>query len=237
MWDRAESGAGIVRLGSWAGIVGSLLAMVGNLLHPATPTDDPEGVARTIADSGIWVPVHLVIVLGLILMLGGLVAISHTIEGGLAGALSRLGLLAAVAGVTVGVILVIVDGVAAKHLAEAWEEAPPDQAAAALRVVVAEETINFALAALFNILFAGVTFILYGLAVAWSGGHPRSLGWTVLVAAAGSILAGLVQAYAGEPVTFTRVATIIFPTVTTLWVAWMGLRLLRTEAGAARSMP
>jgi xanthine/uracil permease len=73
--------------------------------------------------------------------------------------------------------------------------------------------------------------------VAWSGGHPRSLGWTVLVAAVGSILAGLVQAYAGEPVTFTRVATIIFPTVITLWVAWMGLRLLRTEAGAARSMP
>jgi hypothetical protein len=234
MRDRTESGAGIVRLGSWAGIVGSLLAMVGNLLHPATPTDDPEGVARTIADSGLWVPVHLVIVLGLILMLGGLVAISHTIEGGLAGALSRLGLLAAVAGVTVGVILVVVDGVAAKQLAEAWEAAPPDQAAAALRVLVAEETINFALAALFNILFAGVTFILYGLAVAWSGGHPRSLGWTVLVAAVGSILAGLVQAYAGEPVTFTRVATIIFPTVITLWVAWMGLRLLRTRAGAGQ---
>jgi hypothetical protein len=110
------------------------------------------------------VPVHLVIVLGLILMLGGLVAISHTIEGGLASAL----------------------------------------------------------AALFNILFAGITFILHGLAVAWSGGHPRSLGWTVLVAAVGSILAGLVQAYAGEPVTFTRVATIIFPTVITLWVAWIG---------------
>jgi hypothetical protein len=31
---------------------------------------------------------------------------------------------------------------------------------------VTEQTINFALAALFNILFAGVTFILYGLAVA-----------------------------------------------------------------------
>ena len=35
-----------------------------------------------------------------------------------------------------------------------------------LRLVLAEETFNFALAALFNILFAGVTFILYGLAIA-----------------------------------------------------------------------
>jgi hypothetical protein len=44
----------------------------------------------------------------------------------------------------------------------------PEQAAAALRVVLAEEAINFALAALFNIL---------GLAVAWSGEYPGWLGW------------------------------------------------------------
>jgi hypothetical protein len=233
MWDGADPRAGTVRLGSWAGIAGSLLAMVGNLLHPATPTDDPQGVARTIAESATWVPVHLVIVAGLILMLGGLVAISRSIDDGLAGVFSRLGLLAAVAGVTVGVILVIVDGVAAKHLADSWAAAPPQEAAAALRVVVGEEAINFALAALFNILFAGVAFILYGLAVAWSGRHPRALGWTVVVAGAGSIVVGLVQAYNGQSSTFTRVATIVFPTVITLWVAGMGLRLLRANAAAA----
>ena len=63
----------IVPVGSVAGIVGALLAMVGNLLHPATPTGDPVGVARTIAESETWVHVHLVIVVGLILVLGGLV--------------------------------------------------------------------------------------------------------------------------------------------------------------------
>lgn len=222
--------AWIVRLGAWGGLVGSLLAMVGNLLHPAPPTGDPEGVARTIADSGIWLPVHLVIVVGLILMLGGLVAIARSIDGGLAGALAWLGLVAAVAGAAVGVILVIVDGVAAKHLAEAWTQAPPEEAAAALRVVLGEETINFALAALFNILFAGVTFILLGLAVAIDGKHPRGPAWAVVVAGLGSILVGLVQAYQGESVTLTRVATIVFPTVIILWVAWMSLRMLRITA-------
>src|SRR5215213_8958821 len=127
----------IFRIGSVAGTLGALLAMVGNLLHPATPIGDPEGVARTIAQSQRWVLVHLVIVVGLILMLGALIALSRSIEGGLAGALAQLGSVAAVAGVTVGVVLVIVDGVAAKHLADAWEAAPPDQAAAALRVVLA----------------------------------------------------------------------------------------------------
>jgi hypothetical protein len=116
---------------------------------------------------------------------------------------------------------VIVDGVAAKHLADAWEAVPPEEAAAALRVVLAEEAINFALAALFNILFAGVTFILLGLAVAWSGEYPRWLGWVVVVAGVGSVPVGLVQAYAGESIGFTRIATIIFPTIITLWVVGM----------------
>ena len=39
----------ILRVGSYAGIAGALLGLVGNLLHPATPIGDPEGVARTIA--------------------------------------------------------------------------------------------------------------------------------------------------------------------------------------------
>ena len=221
---RPEEGS-IFRVGSVAGIVGSLLAMVGNLLHPATPIGDPEGVARTIAQSERWVLVHLVIVVGLILMLGALVALSRSIEGGLPGALGQLGYVAAVAGVTVGVVVVIVDGVAAKYLADAWEVAPPDQAAAALRVVLAEEAINFAVAALFNILFAGVTFILLGLAVAWSGEYPRWLGWVAVVAGIGSVPVGLVQAYTGESNEFTRIATIIFPTIITLWVVVMSVLL------------
>src|SRR5918994_3413769 len=136
-------------------------------------------------------------------------------------------------GVTVGVILVIVDGVAAKHLADAWEAAARDQAAAALRAVVAEEAINFALASLFNILFAGVTFILLGLAVAWSKEYPGWLGWVVVVAGVGSVPVGLVQAYTGESIGFTRIATIIFPTIITLWVVVMSVLLWR-KAGKSR---
>jgi len=232
---RPEEGS-VFRIGAVAGIVGSLLAMVGNLLHPATPIGDPEGVARTIAQSESWVLVHLVIVIGLILMLGALVALSRSIEGGLAGALAQLGAVAAVAGVTVGVVLVIVDGVAAKHLADAWEAAPPDQAPAALRMVLAEEAINFALAALFNILFAGVTFILFGLAVAWSGKYPGWLGWVVVVAGIGSVPVGLVQAYTGESIGFTRIATITFPTIITLWVVGMSVLVWRKASSRSGEM-
>jgi hypothetical protein len=216
-----------LRIGSVAGIAGALLGLVGNLIHPATPIDDPEGVARTIASSRIWVPGHLAIVVGLVLMLGGLLAIGRSIQGGLPGALARLGSAAAVAGITVGLILVTMDGLAARQLAEAWASAPPGERAAALRVLLAEETINFALAALFNILFAGVTFVLYGLAVAWSRRYPSWLGWVAVVAGVGSLAAGLVQAIVGEPTTLSRVLTIIFPTVITLWLVDVNALILR----------
>jgi len=144
-----------------------------------------------IADSDAWTVIHLVIVLGIMLMLGGLLALYHSIPGGLAGALAQLGWAAAIAGVAVGVVLVILDGVAARQLAEEWARAPAEEQAAALRIVLANETTNFALAALFNILFAGATFILYGLAVALSHVYPRWLGWIAVAAGLGSVGAGL----------------------------------------------
>jgi hypothetical protein len=229
----------VLRIGSVAGIAGALLGMVGNLAHPATPaaSQDAEGLAQTIADSGSWVPDHLLILLGLIGMLGGLIAIARSIRGGLPGALAQLGSIAAVAGATVGLLLLSIDGVAAKHLAQAWTTAPPTEQAAALHALLAEEAINFALGTLFYILFAGVTFVLLGLAVAWSRVYSSWLGWLAVVAGAGSVVVGLVQAQVGETNAVTRIPSIIFPTVITLWLAWMGVLLLRKAPALDRILP
>ena len=224
----------IFRLGAAAAIVGSLAGMVGNLIHPATPLDDPPGVARVIADSDAWTPIHLIIVAGIMLMLGGLLALYRSIPGGLAGALAQLGWAAAIVGVTVGLILVILDGVAARQLALEWARAPAQEQAAALRIVLANETTNFALASLFNILFAGATFILYGLAVALSNVYPRWLGWIAVTAGLGSIGAGLIQAMTGESTAVSRILTIIGPTVITLWLAVMGILLARLARAPTR---
>jgi hypothetical protein len=217
----------VYRIGGGAAIVGALLGGVGNLLHPVTPIDDPEGVARVISESEIWIPVHMVIVLGIGLMLGGLVALYHSIQGGIAGVLARFGLFAGVAGVTIGLVLVVLDGVAARQLAEEWAMASPGEQPVALGLVHANETINFALASLFNLVFAGVTFILFGLAVALSDVFPRWLGWVVVVAGASSIGAGLIQAFTGEPTDASRVLTILGPTVITLWLLVIGVLLVR----------
>lgn len=215
------------RIGAGGAVVGSLLAGVGNLLHPATPLEQSEGVARVIAESAAWVPIHLIIVTGLILMFAGLVAITRSIKGGLAGALAHFGYLAAIGGITVGVLLVMLDGVAGKHLADIWATAPQEERAAALRLVLAAESLNFAIAAIFNILFAGVTYILLGLAAAFSRVYPRWLGWIAVVMGLGCIVAGTIQAFSGEPTLVTKILTIVFPTVITLWTALLGVLLWR----------
>jgi hypothetical protein len=197
--------------------------------------DDPEGVARVIADSEIWVPVHLVIVLGLVLMLGGLVALYHSIRGGTAGVLARFGLFAAVAGAAIGVVVVLMDGVGARQLAQEWAAAPAAQKATALSLVQANETINFALASGLNFIFAGVTFIMFGLAVALSDVYPRWLGWVAFLAGLASIGAGLVQASVGEPTDASRILTIIGPTVITLWLLVMGILMWRGGPRMVRS--
>lgn len=222
------------RIGAGGAVVGSLLAGVGNLLHPATPVGQSEGVARAIAESAAWAPVHLMIVAGLILMFAGLVALSRSIKGGLAGALAQFGYVAAIAGITIGVLLVMIDGIAAKHLADVWASSPQGEKAAALRLVLAEESLNFAIASIFNILFAGVTYILLGLAVALSLVYPRWLGWVAVAMGLGCIVAGIIQALNGEPTVVTKTLTIIFPSIITLWTALLGVLLWRkvSEEGA-----
>jgi hypothetical protein len=69
---------------------------------------------------------------------------------------------------------------------------PPARQAAALRIVLANETISFALASLFNLIFAAATFILIGLAVALGDAYPRWLSWVAVLAGVGSIGAGLI---------------------------------------------
>lgn len=220
-------------IGGWAAILGALLGMIGNLIHPVTPIDDQEGVARIIADSEIWAPVHLAIVLGIALMLLGLVAIRQAIREGVGDALARFGLVAAIAGATIGLVLVILDGVAARQLAQEWAEASSPDRAMALGLVHGNETINFAMASLFNFVFAAMTFILFGLAVAMSTVFPRWLGWPAFLAGILSLVAGVIQAVVGEPTDASRVLTIIGPTVITLWLLIMGIQLVRKRPGPA----
>jgi hypothetical protein len=132
---------------------------------------------------------------------------------------------------------VILDGVAARQLAQEWAEASSGGRSVALGLVHVNETINFALASLFNFTFAAATFILFGLAVALSGVYPSWLGWVAAVAGILSLGAGGIQAAVGESTETSRILTIIGPSVITLWLLVMGILVLRKVREASVRTP
>jgi len=231
--DRAASrtngsrtiGSSLRRVGAGCAVTGSLAAGIGNLLHPVTPRHDPAGVARVIADSGTWTAIHLVILVGLLLMVAGLAAIGVAIVGpSSTGALARLAVSAAVLGAGFGAITLVLDGVAAKQLADTWSGNPSE---VTLNAAIANETVNFALAGLFNLVFAGVAYLLLGCAMVGSANFRPWIGRVAIVAGTFSILAGGYQLVSGRPTTASLVLTIIGPTVITLWTMLVGVLIWR----------
>jgi len=222
----------VFRIGGVSAVAGAVLGLVGNLIHPGTAgPNDPEATARVIAESQIWIPVHLTILVAFLLMLGGLVAIHDSIRGGLSGALVRFGLASAIVGAAAAIVLISLDGFAAKHLADSWLSSPADARPTAIASFRSEDAINFALLSPLNLVFAGSTFLLFALGAALSDAYPRWLGWTVAVAAAGGAVSGVIQAYMGEPVGITQALGIAAPTVITLWLLVMGILLIRKGGG------
>src|SRR5215218_1883931 len=228
MPEAADDRRWVFRIGGGSAVAGALRGLVGNLIHPVTAgPNDPEATARAVAESRIWIPVHLALLVAFVLMLGGLVAIHDAIGGGLPGALARFGLASAVVGTAVAVVLISLDGFAAKHLAESWLASPAADRATAIGPFRAEDAINFALLSPLNLVFAGFTFVLFGLAAALGGTWPRWLGWAAAAGGAGGALSGVIQAYMGEPIAITTALGIAAPTIITLWLLVMGILLLR----------
>lgn len=218
----------LLRIGAVGAIAGALLAGIGNLLHPVTPRDDELGTAQVIAGSDAWTLIHIIIIAGTIGMLVGLISLRHALPAtGFAGAMTRYGVTAAIMGTVLGILTVILDGVGAKQLADAWAAAPPADQAVYLRVVSANETTNFAIAGMFNAIFAGLTFIAFGLAVASSRIFQKWLGWVAFAAGIGSVAAGLVQAFTGKPTVASLILTIAGPTIIALWMLAMGILMAR----------
>jgi Domain of unknown function (DUF4386) len=221
----------VLRLGGGAAVAGAALGLVGNLIHPSTAgPDEPAETARVVADSSIWVSVHLGLIVAFILMLVGLVAIHDSIGGGLPGVLVRFGLFAAVVGTAGGVVLLALDGFAAKHLADSWSSAPAEARATALAAFRAEDSINFALLSPLNLVFAGFTFVLYGLGASLSGRYPAWLGWVAVIGGAGGAVSGVIQASIGEPTSATTALGIVAPSLITLWLLVMGILMIQRSS-------
>ena len=222
MSDRA-----LFRTGSVCAVGGAALVFVSNAFHPDLDFRDTEGSLRVISESATWVGVHVALLVAALLVIVGLVALYRSLASGPGAAPARLGLAMALVGGGVWGVVSAIDGRLRKVVGEAWVNAPSEEKAAALRMGEVVELATFGLEAVATVVIFGVTFALYGLAVALSGQYPRWLGWAAVAVAAGSFFAGLVKLYAGPAIVTATALDAVFSLVLMIWMIVIGVHLWR----------
>ena len=220
----------LLRIGAVSAIIGAVLGIVVNLLHPrGAEIGNTKAHLQEIADSGIFLGDHIGILVAFLLIVGGLVALYRSITSGRGAAFARLGFAVALASTALIGVTIATDGIAIKAVADTWASS---QDPALFQAAYVLEQINLGIFSIVIFVFFGVTFILYGLAVALSDVYPKWLGWAALVVGIVAAVLGLIQAYEGPSTLVTNVLFPIASILLTVWVLVMGILMWR-RAGAA----
>jgi hypothetical protein len=231
-----ENDRTIIRYGALFGLAGTVLAFVGNALHPRTFEDSAIARFDLIADSGIWKFVHFFIGAALILLIGGLVAFDRRLNGRPGGGWARLGLVVGIVSVAIGVALVALDGWTMKTLADEWAAAGRTSTGPEFASLNTTEQIVNGLFSAFIGTLIGVTPLLLGIALYQSGVFPSWAGVLAVAAGVLGIAVDVVQSL-GEIAVVT--ANVLFPlaafgvTISLLVVNWMMFR----EASEPERLP
>ena len=215
------------RIGAMALPLGIILLAVSEVFHPQRqdPMDNPAVFAEY-ANIDVWTTVHLGQYFGLLLILGGLVALCYSVSAraGVGAGLAPFGLAAAVTTAASYTVLQAVDGIALKRAVDAWASAPAGRETATFAAAEAVRWVEVGMNALSNFL-TGITLLLIGVAIALGGAYPRWTGW--MAAASGLAFAynGLVEvAYEGFVASIVKPVGILLLAV---WASIMAVLMLR----------
>lgn len=195
-------------------MVGAVLGIVGNLLHPRGSEYTAEAEVALVNDSGIWLFDHFLIAWSFAFGLVGLVAIGWSFRDEIGQSWGRIATASAIASVTVAYVTIAVDGMAL-------------EAAAAAGGAVGEAVSHVGLSlftATIGSLF-GLTPVLFGVAILAGETYPKGLGWLILVAGLIGMLVASVQYLTGPSTLMTNVLFVASSLMFTIWSFLMGWRL------------
>ena len=227
---RMRAEANTTRFGAIALPFGVILfVVVTAIFHPhrEAPMDNPA-VFMEYAESDSWVAVHLAQWFAALLLIGGFVALYYSIstKREANAAVARFGLVAAVLTGAALTMLQAVDGVALKWAVDTWASAPADQEVAAFSAAAALRWTEYALQS-FSFILLGLTFILYGVAIALGTVYPRWLGWVAGGSGVAWIVHGVMVPYVGL---FDSVPRLVAIVLMALWAFIMALVMWRNSS-------
>jgi NADH:ubiquinone oxidoreductase subunit 3 (subunit A) len=186
------------RMGAVILPIGVVLIAISEIFHPARedPMDFPA-VFEEYAQSNVWTTVHLGEYCGF--LLGGLVALHYSVSArpGAGAGLAPFGFAAAVTTAASFTVLQAVDGITLRYAVDAWASAPAPQKAAAFAAAEVARWTEIGMNSL-SFFLAGLTLLLFGLAIALGKVYPRWVGLMATVSGAAFMYDGaVVVAYEG----------------------------------------
>ena len=177
------------RVGGAAAVLGGVLALVGNVLHPRwTDLDDVELYGK-IADNGVWKADHLILVVALVLTVGGTIAIARSLHDGPGDTYARYGLLATAVGGAIALANIGIDGYSARIAAENFVGANAQDQVGAFWAANAIDHISTAMFNIWTMVLLGVSPLMLGMAAIRSKRYPA---WVALAAVAGGAVCTVV---------------------------------------------
>src|ERR687886_2843324 len=225
-----EDDAITTRIGAMALPLGVILFVVATAIfhpHREAPMDNPA-VFMEYAESDSWVAIHLVQWFAALLLIGGFVALYYSITSKpeANAAVARFGLAVALLTGAALTMLQAVDGVALKWAVDTWASAPADQETAAFSAAAALRWTEYSLQS-YSFILLGLTFILYGAAIALGTIYPRWLGWVAMGSGVSWIVHGLMVPYIGLFDSIPRLVAIV---LMALWAFSMAFVMWRNSS-------
>jgi hypothetical protein len=224
-----------LRIGAVCAILGAVVSVAAGIgFGNITNELGTEAVLRYLASRPpwYWPTVHLGYILGALLWVGALAALAISLTCGAGWALGRWGAASVIVGATIHVIDSSINGFGLMALAHAWAAAPVSEQANLLLAGGALLWILGGTWATVLVLFHGVPFVLFGLAVVLDRGYPTWLGWFGFVGGLGSLFCGVTM-FLGVGLVPGRLF-VVFALVVSLWMVVMGVLMWR-RADAAQN--
>jgi hypothetical protein len=215
-----------LRLGAVAAVVGAVVALVGNLLHPRYGDIPDSELYRNIADSDTWRIADAILVVALVLTIAGTVAIARSLEGGHDGGLARYGSMAAVLGGAIAIAQIGIETFAFKQAAVVVQHAQPQDIVGAFWATNAIDKLNTSLFDTWTIVYLGLAPLLLGTVALRTRRYPVGVGALALAGGLVCLAVGFVNLLRQDQ-TATQIPFLVGSLLVTAWILVAGALLWR----------
>ena len=231
----------LLRLSAVLLVVGFVVSLVAGVLHPSREAaNNHQAVFAEYASSGNWTAVHLGQFVGMAVIIAGLLVLYLVLDvrSGNPALVSRFAAVAAVVALALYAVLQAVDGVALKQAVDSWATAPDAEKSARFASAETVRWLEWGARSYQSFVF-GLTLVLFGTVVAWTGRISRPVGSLMVLSGLTYLVQGWVLGSEGFSPANSTVTLVGYVLILAwiIWIAVFALRMQESTAGPAGRRP